>query len=96
MESLLQDLRFGLRSLRKNVGLTVVAVVSLGAGIGAMTTIFTWLNSFVLNPLPAVPAYGSLLKEYRCTLLLLWPSTIELGTLHRGGRGAARTVDNAT
>jgi predicted permease len=64
MESLVQDLRFGLRSLRKNVGLTVVAVVSLGAGIGAAMTIFTWLNAFVLNPLPAIPAWNRLVVAH--------------------------------
>jgi predicted permease len=61
MDSLLQDLRFGLRSLRKNVGLTLVAVLSLGLGIGANTTVFTWLNAFVIQPLPMVPDYGRLM-----------------------------------
>ncbi len=58
MDALWQDLRFGLRSLRKHLGLTLVAVLSLGLGIGANTTVFTWLNSFVLEPLPAVPAFN--------------------------------------
>jgi len=57
IESLLQDLRFGLRSLRKRPGLTLIAVVSLGLGIGANTTVFTWMNAFVLRPLPAVPHF---------------------------------------
>jgi predicted permease len=57
MESLLQDLRFGLRALRKRPGLTLIAVVSLGLGIGANTTVFTWMNTFVLRPLPAVPGF---------------------------------------
>ena len=60
MESVLQDLRFGLRALRKRPGLTLVAVVSLGLGIGANTTAFTWMNTFVLRPLPAVPQFGRL------------------------------------
>ena len=60
MDSLAQDLRFGLRSLRKHLGLTVVAVLSLGLGIGANTTVFTWLNAFVLNPLPAVAGFDRL------------------------------------
>jgi len=60
MTSLFQDLRFGLRSLRKHSVLTAVAVISLGFGIGANTTVFTWLNAFVLQPLPMVPAYGRL------------------------------------
>jgi len=55
MEVLLQDLRFGIRALRKHPALTLVAIVSLGLGIGANTTVFTWMNSFVLQPLPAVP-----------------------------------------
>ena len=58
MGTLLQDLRFGLRSLRKRPGLTLVAVLSLGLAIGANSTVFTWLNTFVLRPLPAVPEYG--------------------------------------
>jgi len=64
MDSLWLDLRFGLRSLRKNLSLTVVAVLSLGAGIGATTTIFTWLNTFVLNPLPAVPGWDRLVVAH--------------------------------
>jgi len=58
IESLLQDLRFGLRSLRKRPGLTLVAIASLGLGIGANTTVFTWMNTFVLRPLPAVPEFN--------------------------------------
>ena len=58
MESVLQDLRFALRGLRKRPGLTLIAVLSLGLGIGATTTVYTWLNTFVLRPLPAVPDFG--------------------------------------
>ena len=60
MNGLLQDLRYGLRALRRNPGLTTIAVLSLGLAIGANTTVFTWLNAFVLKPLPAVPAYSRL------------------------------------
>ena len=64
MGSLLQDLRFGVRSLRKHPGLTLVAILSLGLGIGANTTVFTWLNAFILQPLPMVPDYGRLMGIY--------------------------------
>ena len=60
MESLLRDLRFGLRGLSRRPGLTIIAVLSLGLGIGANATVFTWLNGFVLRPLPSVPAFGRL------------------------------------
>jgi len=57
IESVLTDLRYGLRQLRKRPGLTLIAVLSLGLGIGANATVFTWMNTFVLRPLPAVPGF---------------------------------------
>jgi predicted permease len=52
LESLLRDLRYGLRTLAKQKGVTTIAILSIGLGIGANATIFSIVNRFVLRPPP--------------------------------------------
>lgn len=67
VDSLKQDLRFGLRMLRKNLGFTVMAVLALALGIGVNTTVFTAFDSLALRP-RAVKDPDSLVGVYRATM----------------------------
>jgi putative ABC transport system permease protein len=52
LETLLQDVRYGLRQLRRNPGFTAAAVITLAMGIGTTTALFTVVHSVLLKPLP--------------------------------------------
>ena len=56
METLWQDVRFGVRTLVKSPVFTLAAAISLALGIGVNTTIFTLVNAVFLNPLPVEQA----------------------------------------
>ncbi len=69
---LMQDIRFGLRTLRKNLGFTAIAVLTLALGIGANTAIFSVVYGVLLQPLPYQDAAG---------LILLNETTPRVGTV---------------
>ncbi|HSL72539.1 MAG TPA: hypothetical protein VK864_19980, partial [Longimicrobiales bacterium] len=88
LETLRVDLRAALRTLRNAPGFTAVAVLSLGIGIGANTTVFSAINALLLRPLP-VSAPDELVSVYRRRSGLRWASMSfgEFGDV----RGSARS-----
>lgn len=71
LEDLAQDLRFGLRTLARNPGFTLVAVLTLALGIGANTAIFSVVDGVLLRPVPL---------ERSDRLMVVWETDRDSGT----------------
>jgi len=64
VETLWQDLRYALRTMRNMPGFTAVVVISLALGIGLTSSVFSGLNALLLRPLP-VPEPGRLVRIFQ-------------------------------
>jgi predicted permease len=79
MRAVWQDLRFGLRMLKKTPGFTVVAAASLALGIAVNATVFSWIDSVLLRPFPGVrdPGQLALIETYTGTDFINSPSYLD-------------------
>ncbi|MDQ6829893.1 MAG: ABC transporter permease, partial [Gemmatimonadota bacterium] len=88
MDTLVRDLRYALRSLRRNPGFTAIAVSVLALGIAANTAIFSVVNGVLLAPLPyAQPDRVVMLWSHWENWPQTWVSPPELDDYQRGMRG---------
>ena len=96
----LQDLRYGCRMLAKNPGATVIAVLTLALGISATTTIFSWINATVLDPIPGVARTNDLVTLMRGersehpTPPFSYPDYVDLRARNRSLAGILAYHDN--
>src|SRR4029453_2684557 len=67
MDTLIQDIRFGLRMLLKSPGVSIMATIALALGIGANTAIFSVVNAILLRPL-AFPNPDALMSVFETDL----------------------------
>jgi predicted permease len=99
VQTLFQDLRFGVRLLRRSPGFAAVAILMLGLGIGANTTIFGWVNSVLLTPIPGAADQGRLVsigQTFRGqTITLSYPDYVEYRDQSRLLSGIAGRDDQA-
>src|SRR5207237_10898106 len=54
IDNFLQDVRFGLRILRRSPGFSILAILCLTLGIGANAAVFSWIDGILFRPYPAV------------------------------------------
>ena len=65
VETFIRDLKYGLRMLRRSPGVTAVAILSLGLGIGANTALFSVVDAVLLKPLPVANPEQLVLFEWQ-------------------------------
>jgi macrolide transport system ATP-binding/permease protein len=84
IETTMQDLRFGLRMLRRSPGFSVLAILCLTLGIGANAAVFSWVEGILFRPYPAVTHQEQLValtgtaRGASDPIDLSWPDVLDL------------------
>src|ERR1700675_112953 len=84
IETTFQDLRFGLRMLRRSPGFSLLAILCLSLGIGANAAVFSWIEGILFRPYPAVTHQERLVAVGGTTIgeprgnPLSWPDFLDL------------------
>jgi macrolide transport system ATP-binding/permease protein len=84
IENFSQDLRFGMRQLRRSPGFSVLAIVCLTLGIGANAAVFSWVEGILFRPYPAVIHQERLLalagtaRDQTGATAISWPDLLDL------------------
>ena len=84
IETALQDLRFGLRMLRRNPGFSILAILCLTLGIGANAAVFSWVEGILFRPYPTVTHQEQLLalsgtaRGESGPTAISWPDLLDL------------------
>ncbi len=87
LHMLLHDLKFAWRMIVRRPAFAAVAVLILGLGIGANATIFSWVETILLDPLPGVPDAGRLVSIHgttptRSDLSVSYPNFVDMQAAH--------------
>jgi len=100
MDSFWQDIRYALRTLSRSPGLVLVAALSLGLGVGANVTAFSWMEGMVFHPLPGVENENHLIRVLWSSRgrmgSLSWPDYVDLRDATRGLEGVAAYTEGQT
>jgi len=64
METVLQDLRYGFRTLFRTPGWTAMAILTLALGVGSTTAVFSFVDALLLRQAPGVARGGTLVSVY--------------------------------